>query len=125
MVAAEKDDKEVLSTTLSSKGQVVIPKAMRERLGLKVGDVLDVEETDGAILLRVRTETLAEKKLRLFGPPVPLESLAARFADRVAPELRGLSMAELRRHAKADFARRWLEKEARSAAQEQDEEGGG
>jgi AbrB family looped-hinge helix DNA binding protein len=117
MVAAEKDGAEVFTTTVSSKGQVVIPKGLRERLGLRPGDVLDVEEVDGALLLRVRRETLAEQKLRLFGPPVPLESLAIRFAGRVPPELRGLSNAEMREHARADFARRWREKEARIAAQ--------
>jgi AbrB family looped-hinge helix DNA binding protein len=117
VVAATKPDDPVFSTTLSSKGQVVIPKAMRDRLGLQVGDMLDVREVDGALLLRVRRETLAEQKLRLFGPPVPLETLAARFADRVPPHLRGLSMKEMRAQAQADFARRWREKEARIAAQ--------
>jgi AbrB family looped-hinge helix DNA binding protein len=117
MVAAEKPAGELFTTTVSSKGQVVIPKAMRERLGLKPGDVLEVEEVDGALLLRVRRETLAEQKLRLFGPPVPLESLAARFAGRVPEHLRGLSMKEMRAQAQAEFARRWREKEARIAAQ--------
>lgn len=117
MVAAEKPAGELFTTTVSSKGQVVIPKAMRERLGLKPGDVLEVEEVDGTLLLKVRRETLAEQKLRLFGPPVPLEALAARFAGRVPPHLRGLSMKEMRAQAQAEFARRWREKEARTAAQ--------
>jgi AbrB family looped-hinge helix DNA binding protein len=117
MVAATKPDDPAFATTLSSKGQVVIPKALRDRLGLQAGDVLDVQEVDGALLLRVRRETLAEQKLRLFGPPVPLETLAARFAGRVPPHLRGLSMKEMRAQAQAEFARRWREKEARIAAQ--------
>lgn len=124
MVAASKDAAETFTTTVSSKGQVVIPKGLRDQLGLRPGDILDVEEVDGALLLRVRRETLAEQKRRLFGPPVPLESLALRFAGRVPPELRGLSNAETRAHARADFARRWREKEARIVAQahEPDEE---
>ena len=36
-------------TTMSSKGQVVIPAAIREQLGLKPGDTLYVEEMDGAV----------------------------------------------------------------------------
>ena len=116
MVAAEKPAGEVFTTTVSSKGQVVIPKAMRERLGLRSGDVLEVEEVDGALLLRVRHEDPAALKARLFGPPVPLESLAARFAGRVPPHLRGLSMAEMRKQAQLDFARRWREREATIAA---------
>jgi len=37
------------TTTLSSKGQVVIPAAIRKQLGLKPGDTLYVEEMDGAV----------------------------------------------------------------------------
>lgn len=34
-----------MKATLTSKGQVTIPKAVRERLGLKPGQVLDFDET--------------------------------------------------------------------------------
>lgn len=41
------------TTTMSSKGQTVIPKAIRERLGLKPGDVLDfVVQDDGDVVIR-------------------------------------------------------------------------
>jgi AbrB family looped-hinge helix DNA binding protein len=120
MVAAEKPTGAPLSTTMSSKGQVVIPKAMRERLGLKPGDVLDVEEVDGALLLRVRRETLAEQKLRLFGPPVPLEEIAGRLRHLAKPGPVP-TMREMRQQAQADFARRWREKEERIARQLDDE----
>ncbi len=41
------------TTTMSSKGQTVIPKAIRERLGLKAGDVLDfVVQDDGVVVIR-------------------------------------------------------------------------
>lgn len=40
-------------TRLTSKGQVVIPKAVRDRLRWKPGTRLDVEPTDdGAVVLR-------------------------------------------------------------------------
>jgi AbrB family looped-hinge helix DNA binding protein len=116
MVAAEKESGEVFSTTVSSKGQVVIPKAIRDRLGLKAGDTLEVEEVDGALLLRVRRETVAEKKLRLFGPPVPLEEIAGCLRHLAKPGP-APTMREMREQARADFARRWREKEARIAAQ--------
>lgn len=120
MVAAEKPTEAPLSTTVSSKGQVVIPKAMRERLGLKPGDVLDVEEADGALVLRLRRETLAEQKLRLFGPPVPLEEIAGKLRHLAKPGPVP-TMREMRQQAQADFARRWREKEERIARQLDDE----
>jgi len=39
-------------TKMSSKGQVVIPKDIRDRLGLKEGDRIAVEETEGRVVLR-------------------------------------------------------------------------
>jgi len=112
MVAVEKPAGEVFTTTVSSKGQVVIPKAMRERLGLHSGDVLQVEEVDGALLLRVLHEDPAALKARLLGPPVPLSSLAGRLAHLARPGPVP-SMREMREQARAEFARRWSEREAR------------
>lgn len=43
-----------IATRLSAKGQVVLPKATRDRLGLKPGDVLDVIEQAGGVTLRPR-----------------------------------------------------------------------
>ena len=37
---------------ISSKGQIVIPKCVREKLGLQVGEKLLVVSRDGEILLR-------------------------------------------------------------------------
>jgi len=39
-------------TRLSSKGQVIIPKAVRERHGWRPGAELDVEDAGNAVLLR-------------------------------------------------------------------------
>ena len=38
-------------TKISSKGQVVIPKNIRDRLGLKEGDRIAVEENAGRVIL--------------------------------------------------------------------------
>jgi len=37
---------------VKSKYQVVIPEEEREKLGLRVGDMLEVEEKDGKLMLR-------------------------------------------------------------------------
>ena len=44
------DDRSI--TTLSTKGQLVLPKAMRDHLGWGVGARLVVEEVDGTVTLR-------------------------------------------------------------------------
>jgi antitoxin PrlF len=41
-----------MKARLSSKGQVTIPKACRDQLGLKTGSVLDFEAVDGALIVR-------------------------------------------------------------------------
>lgn len=41
-----------MSTRLSTKGQVIIPKAIRERHGWRPGTELEVEEQGDAVVLR-------------------------------------------------------------------------
>jgi AbrB family looped-hinge helix DNA binding protein len=41
-----------MKTTVSEKGQITIPKRLRDRLGLPPGTVLDFEETDGRLVGR-------------------------------------------------------------------------
>lgn len=43
---------QLLKVTLSEKGQIAIPLALRKRFGLKKGDKLVVEEIQGGIFLR-------------------------------------------------------------------------
>jgi len=39
-----------MRTTVSEKGQVTIPKALRDRLGLEPGQVLDFQEDNGRLV---------------------------------------------------------------------------
>ncbi len=41
-----------MKTTVSEKGQITIPKRLRDRLGLRPGTVLDFEESDGRLIGR-------------------------------------------------------------------------
>jgi antitoxin PrlF len=41
-----------MKTTVSEKGQITIPKRLRDRLGLSAGTILDFEEDEGRIVGR-------------------------------------------------------------------------
>jgi AbrB family looped-hinge helix DNA binding protein len=54
---------EVDTTRLSSRGQVVLPKALRERLGLHEGEILAVYgEGDTVVLKRLQAPALKDMK---------------------------------------------------------------
>ena len=56
-----------LSTRLSAKGQVVIPKAVRDASGWRPGLELVVERTDAGVVLRPRALTRARAAAELLG----------------------------------------------------------
>jgi AbrB family looped-hinge helix DNA binding protein len=69
------------------KGQVVLPKAMRDRLGIQPGDEVLFDEGDGEIVVRkARSKAEIVDSLRgyLAGPGKPLteELLESRRRDR-------------------------------------------
>ena len=73
-------------TRISEKGQVVVPKATRDRLGWLPGTDLEIVETSDAVTLRPRrpggrlTVEDAVARFRMLyqhdGPPVPVEELS-------------------------------------------------
>lgn len=78
------------TTRLSSKGQVVLPKAVREACGWQPGTELVVELTADGVTLRTRKPFPASRheqvfgRLRHVGPPVSLEEMDAAVARRFA-----------------------------------------
>lgn len=82
-------------TKLSEKGQVVVPKATRDRLGWRPGTDLEVIETGDAVTLRRKhrreTLTVAQAVARFRqiyrheGPRTPIEELSWR-PDRDDPD---------------------------------------
>jgi AbrB family looped-hinge helix DNA binding protein len=57
----------VETVRVSGKGQVVIPKSVRDRLGLRAGDELSVNVQDGKIVLRKRPESYTDYMWGLHG----------------------------------------------------------
>ena len=45
-----------MKSTVSEKGQVTIPKPLREKLGLRPGQILEFETRDGVLLARKATK---------------------------------------------------------------------
>jgi AbrB family looped-hinge helix DNA binding protein len=86
-------------TVLSSRGQVVLPKAVRERLGLEPGQRLAVQISGDGVVLRperpaTRTGRAARASARsgwrtLRGALRGTDALAGLLADRRADVARG------------------------------------
>jgi AbrB family looped-hinge helix DNA binding protein len=71
-----------MKTIVSEKGQVTIPKALRDRLGIRPGEVLEVREEAGRL---VATKQSAEDAVdRVYGILKP-----RRRTDRLMDALRG------------------------------------
>ena len=76
-------------TRLSSKGQVIIPKAVRDRHGWEPGVELEVEDQGDAVVLRsarLFPPTTVEEVygcLKYDGPPVTIEEMDEGIAQEV------------------------------------------
>ena len=78
-------------TTLSAKGQVVIPKDVRDRLSLSPGDKLEViERPDGVLLLKQSIKSgesfeqitaRIRSRINYTGPVVSIEEMDQAIAD--------------------------------------------
>lgn len=55
-----------METSITIKGQVVIPSKIRHRLGIKKGSKFHVEERNGEIILRPLTKEYFQKMSRIL-----------------------------------------------------------
>ena len=67
---------------MSEKGQITIPKVLRDRLGWKAGEVLDVREERGRL---IATKAISMDPVRRVDGILKLK----RSTDRAIEELRG------------------------------------
>jgi AbrB family looped-hinge helix DNA binding protein len=80
----------VTKTRLSTKGQLIIPKEIRERRGWKVGTELAIEDTSDAVIIRevaaVRPTKLRDVLgcLRFSGKPKSLSEMEEAIAAAAA-----------------------------------------
>lgn len=76
-------------TTLSAKGQVVIPKDVRDSLGLKPGEQLNVRQAGRRIILeapeppreRISYEEFRRRVPKYTGPRVAIEDMRVDFDE--------------------------------------------
>jgi len=71
-----------MQTKVSTKGQVVLPSALREKLGLRPGDALDAKLEGGRIVLtpkrgrrrkvRIITDSITGLPVLTLGPGAPV-----------------------------------------------------
>lgn len=73
------------TTKISAKGQVVIPKTVRDALGLAPGQTLDVIKTAGGVLLRPSAAKSGES----------FEAITTRIRARVSHDGPPVSVAEM------------------------------
>ena len=72
--------------SISTKGQVTIPKKIREKLGIKAGDIIEFIEENGLVYLqRKRSIEKEEKKFRQFKGIIK----SSITSDQFIKELRG------------------------------------
>jgi antitoxin PrlF len=74
----------MLEATVTSTGQVTIPKRIRQRLGVAPGDRLEFVEEGGVMPLRKKVETSPFNKYRGI-----LTRLKGSDPDRLVEEMRG------------------------------------
>lgn len=69
---------------LTSKGQVTIPKTVRERLGLRPGEEIDFVEVRGSFRIEKHIASSPFRKYRGL-----LKNLAGRDTDEIIEDMRG------------------------------------
>jgi len=76
-----------MKTTLDDAGRLVVPKALRQALGLKAGQVLEVRAGDGRLEIEIAPTPMQLKKRGKGVVAVPQEDLPPLSAEQVRETL--------------------------------------
>ena len=78
------------ATTMTIKGQVTVPREIRDRLGLKAGDKMAFTMlSDGTVVMRPKTRRLADLAGSLTRPGQPSVAIEDMNPVEAAPSTRG------------------------------------
>lgn len=73
-------------TRLSAKGQIVIPKDVRERMGLEIGEAFDVIERGNEVVLRRSVSAGTGRRLSVDEASHLIRSIVAYSGPRISDE---------------------------------------
>jgi AbrB family looped-hinge helix DNA binding protein len=79
-----------MKTTIDGAERIVVPKPMRQALGLKAGQVLDIQARDGRLEIEIAPTPMRSKKRGKGIFAVPDAQLPALTADQVRDTLERL-----------------------------------
>lgn len=88
--------KQIVTTTVSTKGQVILPKAIREQRRWSAGTELMVENTPDGVLLKEKPTFALTRPKDVFGSLSSYKGPAKSIADIKA----GIAAEAKRRHAR-------------------------
>jgi len=76
-----------MKTTIDAAGRIVVPKALRQALGLKPGQLLEMRVSDGRLEIEIASTPMQLKKRGKGMVAVPDTELPALTADLVRDTL--------------------------------------
>lgn len=76
-----------MKSTIDAAGRIIVPKAMRDALGLTPGQILEIRAGDGRLEIEVASTSMQLKKRGKGAVAVPAMKLPALTAEQVRDTL--------------------------------------